>query len=170
MNLKEYIGLELDGIERGLKRVLDGLTQDEVKWRPCSGCNSIGLILFHIAKSEDSFVQVHLRGGKELWETEKWYERLGIDRNEAGAHYTVEQVNAFRVPELNRLLTYVDAVRAQTKAYLATLKDADFERKIKMPWGGEMPVAVVFSIIVGHASQHIGEMSYLRGMQRGLDK
>ncbi len=48
MDLKEYINMELDGVKRGIGRVLNGLTQEEIAWRPACGCNSIGLILFHI--------------------------------------------------------------------------------------------------------------------------
>jgi uncharacterized damage-inducible protein DinB len=169
MDLKTYIGMELEGLERGLKRVVDGLKQEEIAWRPASGCNSIGLILFHVARSEDSFVQSRLKGKKELWETGKWYKKLNMKAKEAGAHYTVEQVNAFPVPKLEALLEYYAAVRAATKAYLDTMKAAGFDKKMKMPWG-EMPVAVIFSIVVSHSSQHIGEISYLRGLQRGMDK
>jgi len=170
MNLKEYIRMELDGLDRSLKRVSDGLTAEEMKWRPTCGCNSIGLILFHIAKSEDSFIQGRLKETKELWETEKWYKKLNMDIKEAGAHYTTEQVNKFPVPELKAVMEYAAAVHAATLTYLDKLTAADFDKKITMPHFGEMPVALIFSITVSHASQHIGEISYLRGLQRGMDK
>jgi hypothetical protein len=57
MELKDYLLIELDGLERQLKRVTDGLTHTEVCWQPDRGCNSIGLILYHMARSEDMFVQ-----------------------------------------------------------------------------------------------------------------
>jgi uncharacterized damage-inducible protein DinB len=169
MEVKEYIRLELEGLDRNLKRVTDSLKQEEIGWRPASGCNSIGLILFHVAKSEDSFVQKMLQDKQEIWETDEWYKKLELDAKEAGAHYTVEQVNAFCAPKLDAVMEYTAAVRAQTLACLDAMKPADLERKIKVPWG-EMPAVMVFSIIVGHASQHLGEISYLRGLQRGMDK
>jgi hypothetical protein len=162
--------MELDGLERGVKRVLNGLTQDEVMWRPACGCNSIGLILFHAARSEDSFVQARIQSKPEVWKTGQWYKKLNLAENEAGAHYTAEQVNAFPVPKLEDLLAYYTTVRAQTLDYLKTMTAADFDKKITMPHFGELTVAAIFSIIVGHASQHIGEISYLRGLQRGIDK
>jgi len=170
MELKEYIRMELDGLERSIKRVLDGLTQDEVKWRPACGCNSIGLILFHTARSEDSFVQGRLKKKPEVWKTGKWYKKLKLAENEAGAHYTVEQVNAFPVPKLADLLDYYAAVRAQTLDYLKTMTAASFNKKIKMPYFGEISMAGIFSLVVNHSAQHIGEISYLRGLQRGMDK
>jgi len=170
MELKEYIRMEFDGLERSSKRVLDGLTQDEVLWRPACGCNSIGLILFHTARSEDSFIQGRLKGKPELWETGKWYKKLNLAENEAGAHYTAEQVNAFPVPKFEDLLAYYAAARVQTMNYLKTMTAASFDKKIKMPHFGEISLAGIFSIIVSHSAQHIGEISYLRGLQRGMDK
>ena len=170
MELKEYVRIELDGLERGVKRVINGLTQEEVMWRPACGCNSVGLILFHMARSEDSFIQARLKGKPEVWETGKWYKKLNVAENEAGAHYTAEQVNAFPVPKLEDMLSYYNAVRAQTLEYLNSLTAASFDKKITMPHFGELTVAAIFSIIIGHSSQHIGEISYLRGLQRGMDK
>ncbi len=170
MELKDYIRMELDGLERGVTRVMNGLTQQELAWRPSSGCNSIGLILFHMTRSEDSFVQARIQNKPEVWETEKWYKKLNLAENEAGAHYTVAQVNAFPVPALKDLLSYHSAVRARTMDYLGSTIPAIFDNKITMSRFGEVTVAGIFSMVVSHISQHIGEISYLRGLQRGMDK
>jgi hypothetical protein len=169
MDLKDYIRLELDGLDRGMKRVLDTITPEEIVWRPACGCNSIGLILFHAARSEDFFVAGALQNKPQVWETGKWYNKLNMAENEMGGHYTADQVNAFPVPKLADIMAYYAAVRQQTLDYLNSLDAAGFERKIKLPFG-EFSVAGVVSLIVGHTAQHTGEMSYLRGLQRGLDK
>jgi hypothetical protein len=46
----------------------------------------------------------------------------------------------------------------------------EFDKEVTFPNFGELPAATVFSVIVSHTSEHIGEISYLRGMQRGMDK
>ncbi len=170
MELKDYIVAEINGQKRNIDRVLKDLNQSEYGWRPASGCNSIGLILFHIARSEDMFVQARLQEKPQLWETEKWFLKLNVAENEAGAHYTIEQVNAFPVPQFKELTAYFNAVRQKTLDYLSSLKAADLDRKFAMPPFGEMTVAGMFSLVVGHAAGHIGEMSYIRGIQRGMDK
>ncbi len=169
MEIKDYIRIELDSLDRGLKRVTDTLTQDEIMWRPACGCNSIGLILFHLARSEDHFIAGALQNKPQVWETGKWYNKLNVAENEAGGHYTIEQVNAFPVPKMEDMLAYLAAVREKTLEYLDALPLDDFERKVQLRFG-EFNVAGIFSIIVGHAAQHTGEMSYLRGLQRGMDK
>ncbi len=170
MELKAYIRMELDNLKRGVDRTLKDLTDAELKWRPAAGCNSIGLILYHCARSEDSFVQARLQNTKEVWEAANWCQKLCLPVTDGGAHYTVDQVNAFPVPPLKDILAYWDAVRTATLKYLDAMPLAKLDEKFKTPWGAEMNVAGVFALIVGHTSQHIGEMSYLRGLQRGMDK
>jgi hypothetical protein len=170
METKDYILMELSGIKRGFGRALKDLTQPELMWRPACGCNPMGLILFHVARSEDSFIQSRILGNPQIWVSEKWYEKLNLPAEEEGAHYTVDQVNAFPVPEQKDILAYYDAVRAKTKEYLKGLQPEELDKKISMPPFGDLTVAAILSIIVNHSAQHIGEISYLRGMQRGMDK
>ena len=61
MDAKAFVKIGLDGLDRNLNRITDGLKQEEVAWRPAYGANSIGLILFHVFKSEDSFIQERLQ-------------------------------------------------------------------------------------------------------------
>jgi uncharacterized damage-inducible protein DinB len=170
MEINEYIGIELDYTKRALTKVLDGLNPQELSWRPAAGCNSIGLILFHVVRSEDSFIRARLQEKPQIWTAGKWHEKFNMPETETGAHYTVDQVNAFKVPELSDIMAYFDAVRTNTREYLAGLKTADFERKLQTPRLGEVSVAYIFSLVVGHSQQHVGEIGYLRGLQRGMDK
>jgi hypothetical protein len=169
MEVKDYIMMELEGLKRGLDRTLNSLTQAEIMWRPACGCNSMGLILFHVARAEDSFVQARLQGKPELWESEKWFKKLNMAEGEAGSRYSADQVNAFPVPELKDLLEYFNAVRAHTMEYVKNVTPDELEKKVKLPFG-EFSTAGILSIIVSHNAQHVGEISYLRGLERGMDK
>ncbi len=169
MDAKAFLVIGLNGLDRNLGRVTDGLKQEELAWRPTFGANSIGLIMFHVFKSEDSFIQERLQKKQSLWESGKWYERLKMPKDEAGAHYTAEQVNNFPVPKLNDLLAYGTTVRKETKAYIESISADDFDEIISMQPFGDMPKAFLLSLTVSHAAGHLGEMSYIRGLQRGLD-
>lgn len=170
MELQRYIGIGLSGSRRALARVLEGLTQEEVSWRPASGCNSIGLILFHMARSEDTIFQKLLQKEPTLWESEQWFEKLGLAEEEEGGHYSAEQVDAFREPQLGLILEFYDAVRTRTKEKLRRMTGTELDEIITFPILGEMPIAALFSFVINHSCEHIGEISYLRGMQRGIDK
>jgi hypothetical protein len=169
MDVKDYIKSELDNLTRGTTRVLNTLTQQELMWRPAAGCNSMGLILFHIARSEDSIINGFLQGKPQVWVTGKWCNTCKMQETETGGHYTVDQVNAFVVPEVKDILAYYADVRAKTVEHLNSLAPDAFEKKVKLPFG-EFTVAGVFAMVVSHTAGHTGEMSYLRGMLRGMDK
>jgi uncharacterized damage-inducible protein DinB len=170
VELKEYIINELNHMKRVTTRALDGLSQNEITWRPASGCNSIGLILLHQARFEDGFIQGRIQGKAQVWESAEWYKKMNLPVEDVGAHYTVEQVNCFPVPELKDLLAYADEVRAKTMEYLNGITPEEFDRKINMPRFGDMAIASMFTFIVVHTAEHAGEIAYLRGVQRGMDK
>jgi hypothetical protein len=169
MELKEYIKNELDGLNRVSTRILKTLTQQELMWRPACGCNSMGLILFHIARSEDSFIQATLQKKTEVWQSEKWYQKMNLVESEVGAHFTIDQVNAFPVPDMKDILDYYAAVRVKTISYLNVVDPKEFDKTVKLPFG-EFTLGGIFGLIVAHTAEHLGEISYLRGMLRGMDK
>ncbi len=170
MEIKDYLQIEVEALQRGVNRVLDGITQQEITWRPSSGCNSMGIILLHMARFQDTIINKRLQGKPEIWESEKWFQKMGLGKDEAGAHMTVDQVNAFPVPQLKDLKAYIDAALASTLKYVKTLKPENLDRTIADPRMGDRPAAFLVSMVVWHVSQHIGELSYLRGLQRGMDK
>ncbi|OGO22104.1 MAG: hypothetical protein A2Z28_00595 [Chloroflexi bacterium RBG_16_51_9] len=169
METREYILTEFEGLQSDFDSALDGVTQAEMAWRPSAACNPMGLILFHTARTEDIYVQELMRGQPQVWEKGKWYVRFNREEKDRGRHYNADQVNAFIVPEPSELLAYCAAVRAQTLDYLKTLKPADFDREVTTP-RVKTTVGWFFSDIVSHAAQHLGEVSYLCGLQRGTNK
>jgi len=186
MEMKELIQNGLENVKRGFDRTLDGLTPAELKWQPRPDANSIGLILFHSIRTEDFSIH-RLQGKLQLWESEKWYQKFHKAIDDGGAHYTEEEVAAFVVPDLKELFAYAEAVRKDTIEYLKGLKPGDFDKKVDMPpppariaIPGARPapprppfnpiVGSMLLMVVTHLSQHAGEISYIRGLQRGMDK
>jgi hypothetical protein len=190
METKELIQIGLANVKRLLDRTLDGLTPAEIKWQPRPDANSIGIILFDITRSEDATIQSRLQGKPQLWESEKWYQKLNKNADDSGGHYTAEQVATFVVPDLKDLLGYAEAVHKQTLEYLKDLTPGQFDRKVKLPPMGPPPTAIsagtpnqpmmspfrdmtvgsMLMMNVTHFAQHAGEISYLRGLQRGMNK
>jgi hypothetical protein len=67
------------------------------------------------------------------------------------------------------ILDYHEAVRAKTISYLGNLDPREFDKPVKLPFG-EFNVGGIFGLIISHTAEHLGEISYLRGMLRGMDK
>ncbi len=170
MELKDLIKAELEGMDQSVSRAVDGLSHNELIWRPGLEAASIGLILYQQMRSEDRDIQVTIQGKTQVWDLDKWYEKLHLPANESGAGYTAAQIAAFPVPELKDLLAYGKAVRAQTLEYVKGVTPEKFEKIIKHPRLGDVTVGALFALIVVHGAHRIGQVMYLRGLQRGLNK
>ena len=185
MEMNELIQNGLENSKRVIDKTLDGLTAEELKWQPKPDANSIGLILFHMIRIEDSMVH-RIQGKPQIWETEKWYQKFNKTIEDGGAHYTAEQVAAFVVPDIKDLLAYSEMVRKNTLEYLKGLKPKDLDKKVNLPPpppSTAMPAGnagrrppfepIVGSMLMHEVTElagHAGEISYLRGLQRGMDK
>jgi uncharacterized damage-inducible protein DinB len=163
-------GLLLKSLEEShdyLTKALDGLTQEEATWSPSPECNSIAFILWHMIRVEDFFVSRVVQHGKELYETKKWQEKLGTPTKAYG--YTVEELRAWPAPKLQILTEYANSVRENTLAFLNSLPT---EKLSEVPRPDRSPDST--GVILGHVTTeialHAGQISYLRGVQRGLDK
>ena len=175
MEVAALIKTGLESVKRTVDRTLDGLSSEEISWHPRPDANSIGLILFHMARSEDSFVNRMARGKTQLWETGKWHEKLKKGLDDGGAHYTAEQVAGLVVPDMKALLAYADVVRKQTLEYLAAVKPGELDKEVIMPQMGPVkrpPTSVgnILMMNVTHLAGHAGDISYIRGLKRGMDK
>lgn len=170
MELKEFVQAAINGSQRNIKRATDGLTKSEIAWRPGPECNSIGIILFHVIRSEDTFLQATIQHQSTVWESQKWFEKLGLPATDTGSGYTVEQIAGFKTPEPADLLAYFEAVRAKTNEFVSKLTPEAYDQKVS--WGrmGDFTVGALIALVANHASQHIGEISYIRGQQRGCNK
>ena len=171
MEVKDFILSVLDYQQKALAAALDGLSYNELTWRPGEESNPIGFILWHQIRAED-YTQAMIREEPQVWIKEKWYEKFDMsdNPNEDGYGYTSEQVGAFNVPELEELLTYGEATRAQTKILLENLPPEEIDRVIKTPFWGDMRMSQIFASFLDETIQHTGQIAYLRGLQRGMDK
>lgn len=171
MNASDFILDTLDRMQNAVTAAVDGLSSQELTWRPGEEANSIGFTLWHQLRCEDAFVQGMIQRKPQVWVSEKWHEKLNLPENpqDVGYGYTAEQVAAFQVPALKDLLEYAEATRAQTVGYLKTMNAESLDKAIRTPFG-ELTIGQVFAILLCEITQHIGQIAYLRGLQRGLNK
>lgn len=177
MDLKTFIADTLEECKRRLYRTLRGLTPEELAWRPGAEANSIGFLVWHIARVEDRWLARFPQAGTEVWIRDGWAQRCGLPDGDTGVGYTAEQVTHFRMPPLAEVQAYFDAVRQETLAYLQCLDASDLEVAPKRsPFAevGVLPddftIGRMFRQLIGEENQHLGHVAYLRGLQRGLDK
>ena len=169
MNAKEVLLLSLEQSQGYLVKALDGLTQAEIAWSPNAESNSIAFILWHMTRVEDYYVTRVIQRLPEVYEAEGWREKLGTPVKNTGFEYNAEQLKSWPVPPLEILRGYANAVRGKTLAFLESIppeKLAEPYRPERSPQDSGTLLARIFTEI----ALHVGQICYLRGIQRGLDK
>jgi hypothetical protein len=169
METKDYIQFQFDFLHASLLKITDGLTAEELAWQP-GAANPIAFLLLHIARSEDTNIMMRLQAKPQVWVAGGWYEKFGLPDNETTFGWTEEKLATFKYPALKDMMSYAEAVRAETKKYLASATPEELERIVNVSYLGDLPVGRLFARMIIHFSGHIGEMSYIRGLKRGLNK
>jgi len=129
MELKGYIKSTLAGAKRSSDRVLDTLNQQELAWRPACGCNSMGLILLHIARSEDMFTHNVIQDTSQIWVSEDWYKKLKMKEEETAQELASRGMDEFNDASYRVAIEVFEKLRNwypfSKYAILAELKIAD---------------------------------------------
>ncbi|MEE9146815.1 MAG: DinB family protein, partial [Candidatus Tectomicrobia bacterium] len=99
-----------------------------------------------------------------------WYQKLGLPEQDGGSGYTAEQVVNMPHFDMTDCLAYYDAVRRDTLPYLEGLSPADLDRCPEPERRPGYSIGKMFSHILVEESQHVGQVAYLRGIQRGLNQ
>ena len=172
MALKEFIEKCLDQQHAALVKAVEGLSPQELSFKPDPQCMSIGFVVWHSARAQDFLVQTVAKGAPQLWEGE-WAERCGrspANPQDMGFGFLAEQLDAFQVPPLSVLRDYIEATRANALQHLRELDDTTLENvRVAGPVGGQLSLASVYQQMVWELNQHGGQIAYLRGMQRGIE-
>jgi uncharacterized damage-inducible protein DinB len=171
METSDFILDTLQQEQNAMMEAVNGLSHEELTWRPGNEANSIGFILWHQIRCEDSMVQGMIQQKPQLWVSDGWHQRLGVTENpqDDGWGFTAEQVAAFPVPAIKDLLGYAEAIRTQTIKYLKATTAEKMDETIQTPMG-EYSVGQTIALLLSEIIQHTGQIAYLRGLQRGLDK
>jgi uncharacterized damage-inducible protein DinB len=165
---KEAIRSGLEEYLQGLKRAIEGLTPAEARWQPTLNTNHIAWLVWHMARVEDRWVSKHLKATTEVWVSEGWADRFKMDSESLGFGHSMEDVRAIPDIPLSDLVAYFDAVRAVTHRYLYQATDADLLKEYASPHRGTVRGTWILGHILVEESQHVGQVSLIRGMMRGV--
>ena len=179
MDLLEIATEMLEEYHSRLYTYLDGLTTEELNWRPDSSANSIAFIVWHTARVEDRWFHLFCQGKPDLWINGRWYEKLRMNKNQPVAKYKPKELEYFPILTMGELKSYFEAVRLETQKYLVNISPEDLEKapgRSPFPESSsaspfaEFTIQRMFRQLIQEEIQHLGQVGILRGLQRGLDK
>ena len=170
MDAKEIIRMGLDEYMDGLRKALDGLTSEERRFQPDPKSHHIDFTVWHMARVEDNWVQSFARRAANIWHRDGWHEKLGLPKDGSGFGYDAAQIASLPSFDIDGLMAYYNAVAQETRQYLDALTPEDLDTCPEPERRPGYSIGKMFSHVIVEESQHLGQIAYLRGMQRGLNK
>lgn len=163
--------LVIDGLSRvdeDLRSTLEGLTADQLAYRPAEHANSIAWLAWHLTRVMDDHVS-ELASRRQAWIEDRWHARFGkpADPNDTGFGYAAEQVANITPDGPQLLIDYFAAVYDRTLEYLKRATCTDMDRVIDTRWDPPVTAGVRLVSVVNDCTQHVGQMAYVRGLIEG---
>ncbi|MQA77888.1 MAG: DUF664 domain-containing protein [Streptosporangiales bacterium] len=152
-------------INEEVHQVVDGLTLDQLATRLDPDANSIGWLVWHLARVQDDHVADAARID-QVWTSQGWVDQFGLpfDPRAIGYGHSSDEVGAVRVASGELLTGYHDAVHEQTVRYVERLTDDDLPRIVDTRWDPPVTLAVRLVSVVSDCLQHAGQAAYVRGV------
>jgi hypothetical protein len=166
--------------------VLGGLTDEQLRARPGEGLNSIGWLVWHLARTEDMAVNLVIAGRKQVLEDDGWLERLGLTRQDIGTGMSDDEVTEFtQQADMQAIRDYRVAVGKRTREVVQSMRPEQLDEIVdtahidrafsegsideRAQWlrgfvGGKTKAFVLGHSCSGHGYMHIGEIMCLRSM------
>lgn len=166
MNINELLADGYSRIHRSVHTTLEGLTAEQLTYRPALEANTIAWLVWHLTRVQDHHLS-SLAGRDQAWIEAGWHDKFGkpADPDETGQRYTADQVAGIRPAGSQPLLDYYDAVHSRSLEYIKGLSAADLDRVLDEPqWNPKPTVGVRLVSVIGDNMQHAGQASYLRGL------
>ena len=158
--------LELYGrIPPVARHAVDGVDLGRLTERLSSDSNTIGWLVWHLARVQDHHV-AELLGTEQLWVGGDWGSRFGLDPDSTNTGYghSAQEVATVRPERSEVLLEYLDAVAERTSTMLQDLVPADLDRIVDQSWDPPVTMGVRLVSIADDGLQHAGQAAYLRGL------
>ena len=159
------------------RRVVAGLSREELTWRPDAEGNNIGETVWHCSRWLDVLtVQLleHQPASAEQWQTRGWAQKTGYDPRGIGyggfgaiTGYTQQAVAAIPFLDAQAQLTYLDQVCEALCQRLLALPEGALEQPILAAGRERSAYEWIRMLLMGFAG-HVGEMEALKAMQNRL--
>lgn len=150
-----------------LDKAVEGMTAEQLNFRPQEGGVSAFFSLWHYVRTEDNIINWVAQQRPTVWLNGGYNERFGLPRNSQGTGMSEDEANAVRIEDVAGWHDYQQAVWQATDDYLADMSPDEFlERKVTIKPLGEMSLwNGIYGVGLSHGYRHVGEIEYVRGVQ-----
>lgn len=180
----------LRGMHRGVRFMFEQsirsvFTPEQMKERIDESGNSIAWLMWHVARTEDLIIQTIFQGKPQLFESDGWASRLGIDETLIGTGFGDEEVVEFtKALNVEAADEYWQATAKASYHWLKSITPDDLDgvpdidaRLADAPpvlrgeaneglwafWRGRTNAFLFTGPIISHGYIHVGEMQAIGG-------
>ncbi len=164
MTSSDLLADAFDRIRDAVHPAVNGLSPEDLAFRPDDESNSIAWLVWHLTRIQDDHL-AGLDGQEQVWTAGGWAERfaLPLDVLDTGYGHGPEDVQAVRA-DAPSLLGYFEDVHGKTMEFVRCLDEADLTRIIDPSWDPPVTVSVRLVSVIADALQHVGQAAYVRGI------
>lgn len=143
---------------------VNGLSVEELSFRPGGDSNSIAWLAWHLTRIQDDHI-AGLDGIEQVWTANGWADRFGLpfDDSDTGYGHGPEDV-AKVTADADLLLGYFEDVHAKTKEFVGSLSESELDRVIDEDWAEPVTVRIRLVSVIADDLQHVGQAAYVRGI------
>jgi uncharacterized damage-inducible protein DinB len=150
-------------------KVVDGLSDAQLAWRPAPRAHSMGWTLWHIARCADKFA-AEAGGTTEIWVGEGLAAKWGLadvllGSNGVGTGVDDEAAATLRPPTKDLLMAYARRSFAALDALVDGF-DAEAVARERTTFFFDDPSAIGLALVtsIAHDNRHLGELEYVKGL------
>ncbi len=168
MTIAELLADAFERIREVTHEAVDGLTAEQLAFRPSGQANSVAWLVWHLSRVTDDHI-AEAAGTEQVWTSAGWADRfaLPLEPSETGYGHESGQVAVVRVGSAELLTGYYDAVHQQAISYVGELADPDLDRIVDKRWDPPVSLGVRLVSVISDGLQHAGQAAYLRGIIEG---
>ncbi len=165
MDAKDVLLDGLDRLPSLVHAAVRGLSADQLRWAPAPGANSIGWLVWHLTRAQDSQLSEALNE-EQLYLSGNWAQRFGrkADPSDTGYGHSAADSAQVRPDSAQLLIDYFDAVQGRSVNYVRGLSAADLDRVVDDRWDPPITLGVRLVSVIDDDAQHVGQAAYLRGL------
>jgi len=132
-----------------ISRTVEGITEEDAKWKPTEKSNSVAWTLNHMSRIANVSIPRIIKGNQE-------YTPAGWPEDYRDQNYTVE-----------KMLKDIDAAKGVVMKGIGKLTSEQLEEEIPL-WGGTKKRKTGIFAYLGELVHHKGQIAYLKGTQKRL--
>jgi len=153
----------LTSVHLRILSISEGLTHQQLLWRPIPTANSIAFNLWHVSRGEESIANVIDQSSNEIWNSEGWREKFGHTQN-SDSEKDIDSILNLSMPDLPILTGYLQSTFDKTMSIVEKLNDNSLEF-YPDPNKPEYTISIYLAHLVTHKNSHHGQIDYIRGLQ-----